>query len=136
MFRRDIFDEMNRLMANFDVMFRDVEKELGMGNLLPYVTVPATKTYYREQRALDDGEKITYFQNGRVSRLDGPAVIYHDEKNEAEWWLDGRQVDEATVKDKCEELEDEKIHHVSIDGRAVEVKGSDLRKIKEILNKE
>lgn len=136
MFRRDIFDDLNHVMANFDVFFRDAEKNLGIGNLLPKVSVPATKTYYSEQRAFDDGEKITYYHNGRVSRIDGPAVVYHDDKKEDEWWLEGRQVDEDTIKKEHQKLEDERIHYVSIDGRSYEVKGTELRKIKSILKNE
>ena len=134
MFRNDIFDAVNRVFANVDGLFRDAEKELGMGNLFPHVTVPSVKTYYSEQRAIDDGEKITYFTNGKVSRVDGPAVVYHDKnKGQNEWWIDGRQVTKEAVEAAKQKIEDERVHHVSVDGRTFEVKGSELKKIKELL---
>jgi hypothetical protein len=124
------FNKMNTVFAVFDNLFRDMERDLGMGNLLPRVTVPSIKTYYLDQRAVDDGEKITYYTNGRVGRLDGPAVEYHDKNKEPEWWLEGRQVTQEIVESQRSKLEDEKIHHLSIDGRSYEVTGKQLKELK------
>lgn len=134
MFRKDIFDDLNHVMANMDVFFRDAEEKLGMGNLLPHVTTPACKTYYTDQRAVDDGEKITYYRNGRVSRIDGPAVEYHDkEKGQDEWWLEGKLVTKELVEEEKEKIEAKRIHYLSIDGKTYNVTGDKIKIIKELL---
>jgi hypothetical protein len=126
---RDPFDRMNNLFANFDVMFRELEKDFGVGNLLPHVTVPSVKTYYKDHRAVDDGEKVTFYPNGRVHRLDGPAVMWNDDSKE-EWWLDGKQVTQEEVEKERQRLADEQVHNISVDGRTYEVTGKQLRELK------
>lgn len=38
-----------------------------------------------------DGHHLEYWENGRLHRKDGPAVIDIDDKYE-EWWIDGKRV--------------------------------------------
>lgn len=132
----DIFDRLNYFFANFDAMFRDMEHDMGMGNLLPSISIPSVKTYYTEQRAISDNEKTTYYINGKVSRLDGPAIEYKDEKKENEWWIDGKQTTKEEVEKEYQKLQDERIHHITVDGRHYEVPGKRLKELKSLLKLE
>lgn len=129
----DPFDRISHLFGNFDAAFRDLEQSLGMGNLLPYVTVPSVKTKYLEQRCVEDKEKRTYYHNGLVSRLDGPAIEWKDEKKEDEWYVDGVRLTKEEVEAKKQEIEDAATHHLTIDGKHMEVTGKQLRELKKML---
>lgn len=130
----DLFDVVNNLFGNFDKVMREVEEEFNTPNLFPSITIPSIKTYFTENRAVSDDEKTTYYHNGKVSRLDGPAVVWHDTEREDEWWVEGKLMTEKEVAKLKQKMEDEKEHEVFVDGKKVKIKGSKLKQLKELLD--
>ena len=59
-----------------------------------------------------DGSEF-YYHHGKLSRLDGPAAIYAD--GSKGWWIDNRKYTEAEFHKKVAELNN--------DGKVVEIEG-------------
>lgn len=135
MSQHDIFDIFNRVFGNMDVIMRDLEKEFHTPNLLPRITLPGIKTYYSEQRALTNDGVTTYYDNGRVSKLGGPAVVYADER-EDEYWIDGKRISKEEHDKMLVEYEDNKIHTVYIDGKPNDIPGKKLKLLRQMLEDE
>jgi hypothetical protein len=133
MYRRthteDLFDIFNKVFANFDVEFRDIERRFGLKNALPYVTTPSVKTYsyYNDIRTYDDGEKIETYKNGKLHGV----VKYHNSKLSDEYWIEGRQVDKEKWDSYLQKIEDDKIHEVYIDDVPHKLTGKQVRSLKE-----
>lgn len=123
---RDMFDIFDRMFGVMDASFRQIERDFHCPNRLPVITIPAIKTFSVDQRAYDDGEKIQKFTNGILHCETGPAVVYHDDKKEDEYWLDGRRVDKEDVESLKQKLEDEREHSVWIDGKEYKIKHKDF----------
>lgn len=88
-------------------------------------------SYAEKQSFKRDGVTTHYFR-GKVSRLDGPAVVYDDD-TEDEYWLDGRQISKEVHDEVRRKYEDEKKHVIVIDGERKVINGKMLRKIKALL---
>jgi len=91
------------------------------------------RSYYRDVGALKEDGVTTYYENGRVHRLDGPAVVY-DDKRESEYWLNGKRVTKEEHDKLRLDLEDKKQHTVYIDGVPKVISGKKLRLLNEVLN--
>jgi mannosyltransferase OCH1-like enzyme len=124
-----MFDIFDRMFGTMDAAFRQMEREFHCPNRLPVITIPAVKTYSVDQRAYDDGEKIQKFTNGILHCETGPAVVYHDEKKEDEYWLEGRLVTKEEVEKRKEEIEDNRMHSIWIDNKEFKVTGKRLREL-------
>jgi hypothetical protein len=134
-YNSDIFPSFNRIFAALDAELRNVEKDLGVKNTLPSISVPTVRQYYDDRRTYNDGEKTEYFKNGKLHREDGPAVIWNDGKKQSEYWLEGRQVDKKEVENYQQKLADEKIHRIFVGEKEYKVKGKYLSEIIEKLNR-
>ena len=115
MARYDVFDLFNHAFDNMDTLF-----------------YPKVKSYCSEQRSITEGGVTTHYHNGMVSRLDGPAVVYQDER-EDEYWVDGRRVSKEVHDKLRQDHEDKKEHIIYIDGQQKKVNGKKLREIKQLL---
>lgn len=128
----DIFDIFNRFFGNMDIVMRDMEREFENPNLFPKITIPSIKTYYSEQRALKENGVTTYYNNGKVSRLDGPAVIYDDDR-EDEYWLDGKRITKEEQEKALINYEEEKEHIIYVDGVPKRIKGKQYKEMKRLI---
>jgi hypothetical protein len=90
-------------------------------------------SYYTDDRVVDDGEKCIYYKNGLVSRLDGPAIEYHDAQKVNEWYVNGIKKTEKEVKSLYEEVIAEKEHTLYIDGKRHTIKGKKLKELRKML---
>lgn len=128
----DLFDSFNRVFANFDVEFRDMEKRFGVRNALPNVSVPSIKTYsyYEDIRTYDDGDKVETYKNGKLHGI----VKYHDKSKPNEYWIDGRETTKEKWDAHCEKLEDERIHEVYVDGVPHRLTGKQVKELKTKIN--
>lgn len=124
---RDFFDIFDRLWGTMDAQFRELEREWGVPNRLPVITLPAVKTKYIDQRTYHDGEKTINYLNGMIHRDDGPAVKYDDGREE--YWLKGMKVSKEEFESHKQQLEDEKVHYIYLDGREYKVTGKKLKEL-------
>ena len=125
---RDMFDIFDRMFGVMDSNFREIERDFHCPNRLPVITIPAVKTSAVDQRAYHDGEKIQKFTNG-ILHCDSEAAVIYDDDRDDEFWLNGRQVDKAAIEKHYNELLDNKIHSVWIDGKEFKVTGKKLRQL-------
>lgn len=124
----DNWDLLNNVFGNLDAAFRELEKENGWFNRLPFITLPSVKTQYVDRRTYHDGEKTIKMVNGMRHCEDGPAIIYDDGRPD-EFWLEGVKVTKEEVESNMQKIMDEKIHQIHIDGRTFEVTGKQLREM-------
>jgi hypothetical protein len=124
---RDIFDLFDRVWGNLDAQFRDMEREWGVPNRLPIITLPSVKTKYTDKRTFHDGEKTINYVNGMIHKDNGPAVVYDDGKEE--FWLKGMKVSKQEFESHKQQLEDDKIHYVHIDGVEYTLTGKQLKEL-------
>lgn len=129
----DIFEIFNRVFGNMDAMFRDVEKEYSVSNLLPTVTLPSVKSYYSEQRTLTEDGVTTHYHNGKVSNLNGPAITYEDDR-EDEYWIDGKCITKEEHDKIKAEVEDNREHVIYIDGTPKKVTGKKLKALRHLMD--
>ncbi len=137
---QDFVRNFNRVFANVDTYFRDFEREHGVRGLFPTITVPSILNAFDEIFSSEEtDEKVTFYQNGKVHREDGPAVVYKSvknkdgkvaEKKDDEYWLDGKQVTKEVVDALVAKREDEKEYVVYIGDVEYKVKGK--KKLEEI----
>jgi hypothetical protein len=132
MLDRSLVRDFNRMFANFDVYFRDIEKEYGRG-LFPTISIPSLQNTINETAVVhSDGKKTIYYKNGMVHREDGPAITYNDGKQFEEYWLNGQKVTKEEVSSLREKQEEEKEYSVYIGDREYKVKGK--KKLAELEN--
>ena len=101
---------------------------------MPYehTTRITSRTESKIQSSKTENGVTTYYTNGMVSRLDGPAIMY-DDNREDEYWLDGMKTDKQTIEKLQREKEDAKMHTIHIDGVNREVSGKTLRELRRII---
>lgn len=87
---------------------------------------------YGDKQSFKSNGITTHYYKGRVSCLEGPAVVYDDERPD-EYWIDGRQVSKEKHDEIRQKHEDERNHVIYIDGRKKVITGKKLRQIKSIL---
>ncbi len=124
----ELFDVLNQTFASIDTSFRDAESRYGLRNALPSVSVPAVKSYSRNEdiRSYDDGDKVETYKNGKIHG----EVSYHDQKTPSEFWIEGKQVDKKKWEDYCVDREENKKHVIYIDNKPYEVTGKQLKQIR------
>lgn len=142
---QDFVRNFNRVFANVDTYFRDFEKEHGVRGLFPTITVPSILNAFNEVfSSEEDDTKVTFYQNGKVHREDGPAVVYKDLKNkngesivrpENEYWYNGKQVTKEFIENLVAQKEEEKEYVIYLGDVEYKVKGKKkLEELKKLLN--
>lgn len=90
--------------------------------------VPLSYSSYSRATYTDDGEKITYYLNGRVHKEDGPAVEWYGgkSKGKVEYWLEGREV----TKEEVDKLREEEEVAVWVEGKEYLVTRKRLKELR------
>ena len=89
--------------------------------------VPSYSSYSRATYT-DDGEKITYYLDGRVHKEDGPAVEWYrgKHKGKVEYWLEGKEV----TKEAVDKLREEEEVAVVVEGKEYKVTRKRLKELR------
>jgi len=129
----DPFHVINRLFAEIDHGFREVEDEWHVQ--LPTISVPSF-TQNDDVRVYSDGKTEKHFKNGALHRLDGPAVITFgkDGKPLTElYYIEGERTTKEAIQAAKAKLEDEKIYKVYLGNKAYTINGKQLKEVKNFI---
>jgi hypothetical protein len=135
-FKDEVIDEINNVFANFEIIFRDLEKCHKTRGLFPTISLPSILHEMDENIEIDsDHEKTIYYKNGKVHREDGPAIQYHKNGQMPdgtldEYWLEGKHVTKKDIVDLLAKQEEEREYVIYIGEREYKIKGK--KKLQEI----
>ena len=90
--------------------------------------VPLSYSSYSRATYTDDGEKITYYLDGKVHNEKSPAVEWYKGKNKGkvEYWLEGKEV----TKEAVDKLREEEEVTVVVEGKEYRVTRKRLKELR------
>ena len=90
--------------------------------------VPLSYSSYSRATYTDDGEKITYYLDGKVHNEKSPAVEWYRGKNKGkvEYWLEGKEV----TKEAVDKLREEEEVAVWVEGKEYRVTRKRLKELR------
>ena len=72
----------------------------------------STEKIYHDSNILRTGTVTRYYKNGKLHRMDGPAIEYEDEKYEGYYYINGKWVDNKFFKKIVKNIENGRIIHI------------------------
>lgn len=126
---RDLYDLFNHMFAEMDAEFRDFERDFGLNNAFPRISLPAIKTYCSDVRTFEDNEKRETYVNGKLHG----EVKYKEKDKPSEYYWFGKSITEDEYKTKLLEHEEKKEYNFYLGDKNYKVSGKKLKEIENLL---